>query len=178
MSLRIDAYDVERVEQGSFRDVDYTRLEINMSRHWERGHIFGIDPGQRNMGFTKLEQDSLAVVWQLHLPQINDPVHRMHFVRSLISWLAPRHNPDTCVVVEGASFGSVHGQVPLAEVRAACVFAFQRAKVRIVPPSTIRKEVFGSGRRKAADVWPKLAVLYPDAVASLGCALYSVYAKE
>jgi len=80
-------------------------------------------------------------------------------------------DPNSIAIIEGASYGARYRQVELAEVRAAMVLWFHNYGIKpyIVPPATIRKQVFGHGRTK--NPWANL----PDDVsAALGCAYYSI----
>lgn len=80
------------------------------------------------------------------------------------------------VCIEGASFGDVYRQVELAEIRASAVLwsieKFYPEDVFLVPPSKIRKKVFGNGSIIGKDVWKKQ--LSPDAADALACAYYLV----
>lgn len=74
-------------------------------------------------------------------------------------------------IIEGASYGKLYRQVELEDVRAAAVMWFHRYGIKnyVIPPTSIRKQVFGHGRMK--NPWSNIP---DDIAAALGCAYYSV----
>ena len=78
-------------------------------------------------------------------------------------------------IVEQAAYGAPFGQVGLAEARVAAMVEVEDIleptdDLRMVPPATIRKAVFGHGRIKAHEAWTELSE-YPDAASALACAM-------
>ena len=76
-------------------------------------------------------------------------------------------------VVEGAAYKMPHGEANLAYIRMGFVLGLYYGgyEVNMVPPATIRKGSFGSGKKSGLEVWPNLG---PHAADSLGAALFAV----
>lgn len=132
---------------------------------------FGIDPGIRNMGFATLKASAWNL-YQVKLKRIDDdPLERMLLVWKAIGTLIGMFSLNSHVVIENASFGHTYRQVHLAEMRAAAILWFYRYQIpiQVVPPQSVRKNVFGSAKIKAKEEWSELP---PDAAAALACALY------
>lgn len=152
----------------------------------------GIDPGQVNMGIAFVYKNE-ADLFQIKLPSNLDPVVRMQATANAVNYLLsfrPRPIDDWKLfsatkchcVIEGAAYGAVSGQVPLAENRTTCAMMAMTAflPVAILPPAEIKQRIFGKGNLRARDVWPHLQikddrdkVLRDDAAAALSCALYA-----
>lgn len=137
----------------------------------------GIDPGTTNIGICVLYGGE-AKTFQVVLPRNPNPVNRMKEAVSILDYVVSYSNRKVLVCIEGASFGDVYRQVELAEIRAACtLWAIEKATVvEIVPPSSIRKNVFGNGSIKAKDLWKNL--LPGDAADALACACYLVQVDD
>lgn len=148
-------------------------------------HTVGIDPGSKNIGLTQLKGNAFHS-WQIELPKnLNTPRR----VKELYRVLCGMHETwgleedYQYVVVERASYGSVGLQGDLAECRAICCHWFMEhgtdaSKVIMVSPMTVRKQVFGSGKTRAEDVFMEMAVkgldkaYHLDAASSLAIAMY------
>lgn len=132
----------------------------------------GVDPGV-NFGVTFICQGSLVVYYGSLLQQYQPGEYGIEAMRFLQSLFREHGSKGTCVI-EGAAFHKQFGQVGLAEVRQGFYTAARLASsfsVIIVPPKSIRKDVFGDGRTQAGDLWPTLNHNGAD---SLGIALYSL----
>jgi Holliday junction resolvasome RuvABC endonuclease subunit len=142
------------------------------------GLYIGIDPGTVNMGVAYIDNtyfNANMMMYQIHLKRNADPVQRIINIRWLLTELGIINNVKTDVVIEGASYGDRFRQVELAEIRAAAVWWAHTSganSITIASPSSIRKDVFGDGRKKAHEYWSELKE-YPDALAALSCALYA-----
>jgi|SRR6185295_17019553 len=144
----------------------------------------GIDPGQVNMGFA-FGCGREATIYQVKFPSKLGPVERLENTQILTHWIlenAPIYCSSACV--EYSAHGKTFGQSALAENRAAallCVMVHSRFQtISVIPPLSIRKEVFGHGKIKAEEVWKKQLAKAPDGASALACALYAKkkYEKE
>lgn len=131
--------------------------------------VVGIDPGSRHMGITIIEKVS-TVSMEVLVNQSDDPIERMEMVRKVIVDNVPRPNHGFALV-EGSSHGEVYGQTQLAEARASAMMALKVRGfvIKVMPPSSIRKKVFGNGKTRGEDFWKKQ--IAPNAASSLVCAL-------
>jgi len=139
----------------------------------------GIDPGV-NFGMTVINREYVQVVWGKLPRQEKKGWHGIDAFDHMVEYFGPGVDRDLDdayhgmkAVVEGASYRSQFGQVGLEEVRFGFFFGLykQGFDVSIVPPATIRKEVSGSGKTQAMDIWP---LLKHDACDSIFCALYAL----
>ena len=134
--------------------------------------IVGVDPGGVNMGLAILYPGWTHSLYQVKLPPKMKAVERIKFVPIALKYIFGNLElPLFRVFVEYASFGAKFGQVQLAEARAMAIHFFleRGAKVETVPPLSVYKKVFGSGKIRSQDIWPELP---SDAASALGCALY------
>lgn len=133
----------------------------------------GVDPGTTNIGISVLFNGE-AKTFQIAVPRNPNPINRMKDAISILEYIINYKNKRIFVCIEGASFGDVYRQVELAEIRAACaLWAIEKAElVEIIPPSSIRKKVFGNGSIKAKELWKNL--LPGDAADALACSLYLI----
>lgn len=132
----------------------YSKLKI------ERGKIgIGIDPGTVNFGVTIFDtRESITEVigYKCSLVRADTTFDRVSdFLISINKTIELSKiqtiNPDEVIaVVEGSAFNS-YREVELAELRGALAVWFYHKyniKINVIPPRTIRKEVFGSGNIK------------------------------
>ena len=131
----------------------------------------GIDPG-RNFGACSIQDGSLQLWWGT-LPKESQlfryGVSSYNITRELFANLRTEGHP---AIIEGASYHSKYGQVGLAECRFGFYLGFVHCgrQAEIVPPATIRRIAFGSGKQTGFDLFPALNTNAADAI---GCALTS-----
>lgn len=140
------------------------------------GIFIGIDPGTTNLGIAKLigyPNNPSCYVYQISMIRDANPIERIKHVQQIINMLLVDYVQPMKLIIEGASFGDKFRQVELAEQRAAIVsIALTKGiPVTMAPPLTIRKVIFGSGKKKADMVWPEIP---KDAAAALSCAYYAM----
>lgn len=136
---------------------------------------WGIDPGVE-FGITIIHLTNVSifqgVMW--HSPG-DRPGHRAHVAYVILENLIRMYNEPVDVprhmVIEGAAYEKMYGQVQLAEIRTgfylAAVRSMEFQDVRVLTPQAIRKTVFDR-QINAREVWPTLT---KDAAASLSMAL-------
>jgi Holliday junction resolvasome RuvABC endonuclease subunit len=138
---------------------------------------WGVDPGTTHVGITVIpyiNEVNYAHLYQIEMPRWKDAVDRIVHWQQVMGEMNLIIQGHCRMVVEGAAYGSSQfRQVELAEIRAATVLWAYRLGMdtKIVPPSTIRKCVFGTAKLKAHDVWYLQDA--PDALAALSCAYYA-----
>ncbi len=153
----------------------------------------GIDPGTSNAGMARLyskDADDRAELWQIKITRDDDAIKRMNLASSIVSYfiyevdLSKEYFFPILTIIEGASFGNNFRQVELAEQRATFVWRLLDGsyEVKIIPPTTIRKAVFGSGKIKAHEAWQLAGIpknKQPnDALTALSCAYYEMMKGE
>ena len=167
---------VEEIAWGSlwFRAISFHTFTLPFP-------VIGYDPGQVNFGWAFLSQ-AQGQLFQGRLNPYRNTVERLRMTQAAIHFLRNRHASPLAVAVEGAAHGALYGQVPLAENRAVAVLAFSGLaldQIRVVPPLSVRAEVFGDKKIKAEETWPQLGVYGPDGrkhydtASALACALYA-----
>lgn len=130
---------------------------------------FGIDPGTTNLGLAILYPKTVQL-YKIKMIRLTKALDRMleiqHILTRCIGWFGY----EPLAIIEGAAFAGAYRQVELAEQRASMALWFHRfgVDVEIVPPNTIRKQVFGHGRTK--NPWSNLD---DNLAAAIGCAYYS-----
>ena len=139
----------------------------------------GVDPG-RNFGIAVLGLENLDLYYG-QMPQGKYEDYGYLAYQMLHNdWMRVPYEGDAVAVVEGPAFEMTHGQAGLAYIRFGFYLALKCAgySVRIVPPMSVRKEVFGNGltrpgRRKdqKSVVWPDLVEHAADALACGLCAI-------
>ena len=132
----------------------------------------GIDPG-RNFGVCSIVGSGEVQAWWGTLPK-EDQLFRYgvgsyNITRELFANLRTDGHP---AIVEGAAYHAKFGQTGLAEVRFGFYLGFVHTgrRAEIVPPATIRKAAFGSGRVAGFEIFP---TLNHNAADSVGCAIAS-----
>lgn len=141
----------------------------------------GIDPGQVHMGLAIIgltrSTASKCTAFEIKFPSKQGLVDRVTYTVGLLEYLFASCLPNGCdavACVEQAAFGAPFGQAALAESRTAAVMSLLGRNIQpmIIPPATIRKGVFGSGKQKAEEFkwW---ADLDPNAASALACAFYA-----
>lgn len=142
--------------------------------------IFGVDPGTTHLGLAEVWPNSIRhSLYQVTLERHSDPIQRMSNIGLILSTCFSAHSFKPTMIIEGAAYGIPYRQVELAEIRATavCWCNWAMAEPKIVPPSTIRKAIFGNAKIKTHEFWPELAE-FPDAAAALSCALYATKEEE
>lgn len=133
----------------------------------------GIDPGTSNLGIAAIFPRIHSIeLFQCSMERISDPVKRIQDLRDLFTFCIPFSQFYATCYIEGASYGDKYRQVELEQVRTTAVIWSQdrRFIAKVIPPQTIRKNVFGKATIKAHDVWTEIP---KDCAAALSCALYS-----
>ena len=165
--------DVRSVDSFVFGNWKIKRYDVVLPIKIPANDVFiGIDPGTTNLGVCTIES-SYATVFQIRMTRNSNPVERIIEARKILNHIVKKGSV-TNICVEGASFGDVYRQVELAEIRAACALwgIDRKAEVVIVPPSSIRKKVFGNGSINPKEIWKKYMV--GDAADALACAYYLI----
>ena len=130
---------------------------------------FGIDPGTVNMGLSILHPNQKSIqCFKIKMVREKKALDRMLEVQRKLTLCITWFGKNPFVTIEGATFGN-YRQVELAEIRAAIALWFhgRGVGVEIIPPLSIRKTSFGSGKIK--NPWSNLD---SDVAASLGAAYY------
>lgn len=139
--------------------------------------IVGIDPGNHHMGITIIPKDApLIICGEIDFVPERDSAKRPPMIYEVVYRFLTfyREEPEYHFgkgLIEGASFGDKFRQVELAEARTAALMALDDLvkDIQILPPLSIRKQVFGNGKIRGEDKWEYL--LPPNAASSLVCAL-------
>lgn len=167
--------------------LEQTRKETSLA-NWTRYRIeppkeitypfqaWGIDPGSRNTGIAVIpyvDEKSYIDLYQITMPRWDSAVDRIINWQSVLAELPLIITGHARMVIEGAAYGTGYREAELSEIRASTVLWAYRLGMatKIVPPNTIRKQVLGSGKLKAHEVWYLKDA--PDAVAALACAYYA-----
>jgi hypothetical protein len=171
-TMKITSTEIIKVQ-----DATITKMKIKPPdcKFYSERMLFGLDPGTVHMGFAQAWR-SFIYIYEIEMKRNPDAVQRIIDVHTILSACSTWFDYAPLAVIEGASFGSTHRQVELAEIRTSAVWWFKNhnATVKIVPPKTIRKLVFESGNVKAEDVWTELPA---NSAAALACA-YSGSIRE
>jgi Holliday junction resolvasome RuvABC endonuclease subunit len=135
--------------------------------------LMGVDPGTTHLGLAYLWRN-VCHIYEVKIKRDNNPIARMLLTQEIMSQCISFFDYAPLMIIEGSSFGDQYRQVELAEVRtSAALWAIQHGiQPSIIPPSSIRKKVFGSAKFKAAQVWTELNA-YPNGCDALACA-YSI----
>lgn len=129
----------------------------------------GIDPGTRNLGLAVIKPDvEYVALYRYILKRNKKALLRLLEVQQVLGDIIGFFTLNSKAIIEGASFFG-YRQVELAEQRAAMLLWFHKYGIEadIVPPLTIRKHVFGSGKIK--NPWPEID---DNMIAAFGCALF------
>lgn len=170
-------------ETTELSNLKFSKVEPYQSRHGKMRRLeafhdmfkgmygLGIDPG-RNFGVCAIRDGELQLWWgtldrREKLYQYGADMYALSR-----GYLYSQHRGDAPVIIEGASYNERFGQVGLAEVRFGAYLGMVHAglKAEILPPATIRKIAFGSGKTMGWELFP---TLNHNAADSLGCALAS-----
>jgi len=133
---------------------------------------YGIDPGTVNLGVAYVHPtpNVAVMLYQIKLERADTVIGRILTTQNALTQCKLLIQSGARAVIEGAGYmASKYRQVELAEVRAATVMWFYRFRVQadVIPPNTIRKQVFGHGKTK--NPWENIP---DDVAAALGCAYY------
>jgi hypothetical protein len=141
-----------------------------------KGYGLGIDPGV-NFGITFIKNEDVIIYYGSLLRAMKPGEYGVIAINMLQSLPEFRKMKGACII-EGAAFHKTFGQVGLAEVREGFYIGAKMANgltnishVEIVPPATIRKEVFGKGNEQAGDHYP---VLNHNGADSISIAQYAL----
>ena len=134
-----------------------------------KGLFIGVDPGTVHLGICVLWETQVTL-YQVTITRNDDPIQRIQDAQKVMTDCVHAYPYLATVCIEGASFGDKYRQVELAEQRASIALwgLHRNFEVKIVPPNTIRKKVFGNAKVKAHEVWDNLP---QDCAAALSCAL-------
>lgn len=142
-----------RADTGILSGVPIITYTFDADWAWNRG--IGIDPG-RNFGIAEVGFGQIVVTYG-KLPK---RPNAWDYGIDLFKYITEvyRHE-DLCtpITVEGASFGDQYGQTALAYIRMGIVIAWaelHNETVKVVPPASIRKQVFGSAKISGKELWP------------------------
>ena len=132
---------------------------------------YGFDPGTVNMGIACVNSipNVTILLYQVKIKRGDTVLDRILATQDIFTRCRMVIHPNAEVVIEGASYGAKFRQVELEDIRAAAVMWFHRYGIEshVVPPNSIRKSVFGSGKIK--NPWSNVS---DDIAAALGCAFY------
>jgi len=132
---------------------------------------YGIDPGTVNLGIAYVHPtpNVSVMLYQVKLERADTMIGRILSARDALTQCRLLIQDNAKAIIEGAAFGNKYRQVEMAEVRAGIGMWFYHlgVEVQVVPPRTIRKNVFGSGKIK--NPWENIP---DDVAAALGCAYY------
>lgn len=136
-------------------------------------YVFGVDPGTVNLGLAGITSGGEIYLWMCSLIRYDNPIDRIKNYREILSLCFNAYTFQSSVYIEGASYDSNYRQVELEQMRTtACIWGIDHGfDVTVVPPQSIRKQVFGSGKTAAHDVWKTIP---KDTAAALSCALLGV----
>ena len=150
----------------------------------------GIDPGQVHMGVCTLFRGGswkdiiYGQAYEVQFPSKQGLVERVEYTEKVLEYVfsvaLPNKLPKrTVACVEQAAFGALYGQAALAESRTAAVISLLHNKIspKVAPPATIRKVVFGNGKKRAEDfsLWSELK---PNSASALACALFAIFKED
>lgn len=135
-------------------------------------NVIGFDPGTTHIGVATLWRN-VVHIYEVSLIRSPDPVQRILITQEVLNECCHMFDYAPKMIIEGSSFGSNYRREELAEVRASAVLWAVSHKVIpiIVPPLTIRKNVFGSAKTKAEETWDDIP---PNAASALACAYYEL----
>jgi Holliday junction resolvasome RuvABC endonuclease subunit len=152
-------------------------------RNLQDKKFFGIDPGSTNLGLSEVRVFysgimTKAILYQIKMPRTKlvDRIDQLDKVLSKCFNTFVLGKDKMFAVIEGASYGSMYRQTELAEVRAIIAEWLKRngvGVIQVVPPTSIRKRVFGSGKVLAQDAFITDENI-PDAVTALSCVYYAM----
>lgn len=158
--------------ESEFQGIRFRRLDLMALEPLAPLVAVGIDPGQVNMGLAVL-YGSTACVYEATLPAETEPINRIMLAAHAVQYILSETKRQPQIgCVEGAAYLAGAGQVPLDENRVTAAITLMQGglwPVVIAPPARIREKVFGNGRLRAQEIWPKLP---ENAMSAFGCALY------
>lgn len=135
---------------------------------------FGVDPGTVNIGLAEFGRANIITAFQIKMKRENDAVDRVKNFYAVMSECFHSFIIPSFMVIEGASYGDRYRQVELAEVRASAIFwgiHKQINSVRVYPPQSIRKLVFGSAKKSVKNFYEGIPL---DCGAAIACAYASM----
>ena len=132
---------------------------------------FGVDPGTTKFGLAYLWRN-VCHIYQVSIRRNPDPVVRILLTQEIMSECLKMFDYAPIMIIEGSSYGKNYRQTELAEVRASAVlWAISKGITpKIIPPLSIRKQVFGNAKLRAEVEWELCE--YPDATTALSCAYF------
>ena len=174
-----------------FGDVEIIRQNFDMlDMPFKFDLAIGVDPGQVHMGVCTLFRSGewkdtiIGQAYEITFPSKQGLVERVEYTEKVLEYVfsisLPNKLPEkTVACVEQAAFGAPYGQAALAESRTAAVVSLLHNKItpRIAPPATIRKTVFGNGRKRAEEflLWSDLK---PNSASALACSLFAIFMED
>ena len=132
----------------------------------------GVDPGSRHMGLAIIDYGRIVVYEIEYQPKLQT-VEIVERTREAIEYILDLDSINTACV-EGAAFGAGFGQAKLSESKTAAVMTLLDIadRVFVVPPLSVYKEVFGSGKIKAKTYQP-WSHIPKNAASALALAIYA-----
>ncbi len=143
--------------------------------------VVAVDPGV-NFGLCVVTKDSIKI-YDGHLLKQDSSLEyaweAYNFIRSVLVFPSEFDVSENVIfILEGAAYHKTFGQVGLADVRAGFYMGARSmlgaGSIKIVPPMTVRKVVFGDGRYQPAEEWP---TIHHNAADALSIALYGMDAQ-
>lgn len=139
----------------------------------------GIDPGTTHLGVAIIEgylDNPYIYAFQIEMKRDENPINRIRIVQDSLSECINWYHMPNYAVIEGASYYPPYRQVELAEIRtAAALWCLGKGfETFIIPPKTIRKKVFGSGKILPHEEWIGLP---SDATQAIACAYFPLVDK-
>lgn len=137
---------------------------------------WGLDPGSKNCGIAVIpyvDEKSYIDVYQITMPPWKDAIDRITHWQDVLGELPLIISGHCRMVIEGPAYATRYRREELEDIRAATALWAYRLGIetKMVQPTSIWKEVFGSGRIPPSRIWYLKDA--PDAVAALACAYYA-----
>lgn len=120
----------------------------------------GVDPG-KNWGLSTLTPypspmgGMMLNTWWGTFPTQEHDYDYFQVVLEFIDEWFPKNHPAKIAITEGAAFGAQYKQPMLEDIRLGFLMAFRDKGMEVdyVAPLKVRKQIFGSGKIKASEVW-------------------------
>lgn len=159
--MRLDKLQWRKEKPFNVAGIRLQNWEAFFNENCQTG--IGIDPG-KNFGIAVVDP-LVGILWSASGTFENSGLSTFWNWRVLISEIGLVGHWRR-VAIEGASYNERFGQVELAEIRLSIRLAFHLAgfDTIIVPPQSIRKQVFGSAKIRGQDIWPTMNKNAADSV--------------
>jgi len=154
--------------------VKIEKISVNLPKiQIPKQTIFGIDPGSTKLGLASISHLGFINLWMCNIVRDRNAITRIKQYRELLSFCFNSYSFHSMIFIEGASYDSNYRQVELEQMRTtACIWGIDHGfDVYIIPPQSVRKQIFGNGKTSAHNVWTNIP---KDTAAALSCALLGV----